>query len=96
MTKACRACAEHKPQFHSPAQAHLIKSTQPFERLNLDFKGPLKSNNQNTFFLNIVDEYSQFPFVRMLVHRLSHSACANSSLSMECQHMSTPTGVHCS
>ena len=27
-----------------PAQAHLIKATQPFERLNLDFKGPLKSN----------------------------------------------------
>ena len=63
MTKACRTCAEHKPQFHSPAQAHLIKATQPFERLNLDFKGPLKSNNQNTFFLNIVDEYSRFPFV---------------------------------
>ena len=54
MTKACRVCAELKPQFHSPI-------TQPFERLNIDFKGPLKSNN--TFFLNIIDEYSQFPFV---------------------------------
>ena len=63
MTKACRVCAEHKPQFHSPAQAHLIKATQPFERLNIDFKGPLKSNNQNTYFLNIIDEYSRFPFV---------------------------------
>ena len=56
-------CAEHKPQFHSPAQAHLIKATQPFERLNIDFRGPLKSNNQNTYFLNIIDEYSRFPFV---------------------------------
>ena len=63
MTKACRVCAELKPQFHSPIQAHLIKATQPFERLNIDFKGPLKSNNQNTFFLNIIDEYSRFPFV---------------------------------
>ena len=63
MTKACWVCAEHKPQFHSPAQAHLIKATQPFERLNIDFKGLLKSNNQNTYFLNIIDEYSQFPFV---------------------------------
>ena len=43
-------------RFHSPAQAHLIKATQPFERLNVDFKGPLKSNNQNTYFPNIIDE----------------------------------------
>ena len=63
MTKACRVCAEYKPQFHKPVQAHLIKATQPFERLNIDFKGPLKSNNQNIFFLNIIDEYSRFPFV---------------------------------
>ena len=63
MTTACRVCAEHKPQFHSPVRAHLIKATQPFERLNVDFKGPLKSNNQNTYFLNVVDEYSRFPFV---------------------------------
>ena len=63
MTKACRVCAEHKPQFYSPAQAHLIKATQPFERLNIDFKGPLKSNNQNVYFLNIIDEFSRFPFV---------------------------------
>ena len=63
MTKACRACAEHKPRFYSPAQAHLIKATQPFERLNIDFKGPLRSNNRNTYFLNIIDEYSRFPFV---------------------------------
>ena len=58
-----RDCAEHKARFHSPAQAHLIKATQPFERLNVDFKGPLKSNNQNTYLLNIIDEYSRFPFV---------------------------------
>ena len=64
MTRACQVCAEHKPQFYSPVQAHLIKATQPFKRLNnIDFKGPLKSNNQNTYFLNIIDEYSRFPFV---------------------------------
>ena len=45
MTKACRVCAEHKPQLHKPVRAHLIKATQLFERLNRDFKGPLKSNN---------------------------------------------------
>ena len=63
MTKACRVCAEHKPQFHKPPQAHLIMATQPFDRLNLDFKGPLKSNNNNIFFLNVIDEYNRFPFV---------------------------------
>ena len=63
INKACQVCAEHKPRFHSPVQAHLIKATQPFERLNIDFKGPLKSNNQNVYFLNIVDEFSRFPFV---------------------------------
>ncbi len=39
MTRACQVCAEHKPQFYSPVQGHLIKATQPFERLNIDFKG---------------------------------------------------------
>ena len=62
MTKACRVCAKHKPQFHKSPQAHLIKMTQPFERVNHDFKGPLKSNNRNIFFLNTIDEYSRFPF----------------------------------
>ena len=63
MTKACRVCAEHKPQFHKPTRAHLIKATQPFECLNIDFKGPLKLNNRNSYFLNVIDEYSKFPFV---------------------------------
>ena len=62
MTKACRVCAEHKPQLHKPVRAHLIKATQPFERLNIDFKGPLKSNKRNSY-LNVIDEYSRFPFV---------------------------------
>ncbi|XP_069936407.1 uncharacterized protein [Cherax quadricarinatus] len=59
----CRLCAECKPNFHQPEKTHLIKSTQPFERLNIDFKGPPPSINQNRYFLNIVDEYSRFPFV---------------------------------
>ena len=63
MTNACRICSECKPNFYRPPSAHLIKATKPFERLNLDFKGPLPSNNKNIYFLNIVDEYSRFPFV---------------------------------
>jgi len=41
----------------------LIKTTQLFERINIDFKGPLPSNNGNKYFLNIVGKYSRFPFV---------------------------------
>ena len=64
VTKSCSACAECKPQFFKPKeQAHLIKATQPLERLNLDFKGPLPSTNNKRFFLNIIDEFSRFCWV---------------------------------
>ncbi len=62
MTQACKECQECKPQYYSPEPSHLIKATQPFERLNLDFKGPLPSNNRCRFMLTIIDEYSRFPF----------------------------------
>lgn len=63
VTSQCQICAESKPRFHRPEEVPLIKATQPFERINIDFKGPLPSNNGNKYFLNIVDEYSRFPFV---------------------------------
>ena len=53
-----RICVEHKPKFHLPVQAHMIKATQPFEKLNVDFKGPLIPNNPNPLLLNIVNECS--------------------------------------
>jgi len=40
----------------------LIKATQPWERISIDFKGPLKSS-RNPFPLVVVDEFSRFPFV---------------------------------
>ncbi len=60
---SCPVCCECKPKFYHPEEAHLSKATQPFERINIDFKGPLPSNNKNKYFLNIIDEYSRFPFV---------------------------------
>ena len=63
MTNSCPTCCECKPKFHRPEEAHLIKATQPFERINIDLKGPLPSNNKNKYFLNVVDEYSRLPFV---------------------------------
>ena len=63
MTSRCPVCCECKPQFHHPEKIPLIKATQPFERINIDFKGPLPTNNRNKYFLMVVDEYSRFPFV---------------------------------
>ena len=62
MTAKCRTCAELKPQFYRPEKQHLINATQPFERLSVDFKGPLPSSTQNKYLSTIVDEYSRFPF----------------------------------
>ncbi|KAL1446069.1 hypothetical protein WDU94_006611, partial [Cyamophila willieti] len=58
---ACPVCAELKPRFYSN-QGHLIKATSPFERLSIDFKGPLPTTSRNRYILTIIDEYSRFPF----------------------------------
>ncbi|XP_031338116.1 uncharacterized protein LOC116167022 [Photinus pyralis] len=62
ITSACPVCAELKPRFYKSQENHLIKATRPFERLNVDFKGPVPSNTKNTYILTIVDEYTRFPF----------------------------------
>lgn len=58
----CSDCAELKPRFFKPPSKPLIKATRPFERLNVDFKGPLPSSSRNKFLFTVVDEYSRFPF----------------------------------
>ena len=62
MTNECKICAEVKPRYVRPSHTPLIKATQPFERLSIDFKGPLPSINQNKYLLVICDEFSRFPF----------------------------------
>ncbi|XP_054259409.1 uncharacterized protein LOC128984145 [Macrosteles quadrilineatus] len=61
VTSSCRTCLEVKPRFHKH-EGQLIKATQPFERLNIDLKGPLPSKSRNRYLLIVVDEYSRFPF----------------------------------
>ncbi|CAK1596446.1 unnamed protein product [Parnassius mnemosyne] len=61
MTASCKVCAEIKPRF-CQSKGQLIKAIAPFERINIDFKGPLPSNTQNRYLLTIIDEYSRFPF----------------------------------
>ena len=60
---SCHTCAKLKPTYTLiPSDQTLIKSTRPFERLSVDFKGPLPSVTKNRYMLTIVDEYSRFPF----------------------------------
>ena len=58
----CRVCQELKPSFYRPPNSSLIKETQPFERISVDFKGPLPSTSHNKYLLTMIDEYSRFPF----------------------------------
>ena len=51
--RSCQACCECKPQLYRSAPKNLIKATLPFERLNIDFKGPLATTNQNPYILAI-------------------------------------------
>ena len=62
IVRSCKSCAELKPKFHRPSNSSLIKATQPFERISMDFKGPLPSMSKNKYLLTIIDEYSRFPF----------------------------------
>lgn len=62
MIANCTVCNELKPKFQTGIKSHLIKATQPFERLSMDFKGPLPSSTRNHYILTIIDEYSRFPF----------------------------------
>ena len=62
MTAACAICTKLKPNFYRPPPGQLVKATQPFERLNMDFKGPLPTAGHNKYILTIVDEFSRFPF----------------------------------
>lgn len=63
MTTSCSVRVELKSRFNKPQDMHLIKVTTPFERLDLDFKGPLPSQVKNKYILTITDAYSRFTFV---------------------------------
>ena len=62
VTNNCKSCSYHKPQFIR-SEGTLIQATAPFQRLSIDFKGPLpQSSKGNKYLLTIIDEYSRFPF----------------------------------
>jgi len=61
MIAACRVCSEVKLWFRKPSGVPLTKA-QTFERLSLDFKGPLPSSSKNKYIVMVIDEFSGFPF----------------------------------
>ena len=63
MTSACAICCEIKPKFFKSPIVNLIKSSQPFERLSMDFKDPLPSKTKYHYIFTIVDEFYLFLFV---------------------------------
>ena len=75
VVRSCPICLECKPQFFKPDTSPLIKATKPMERLNLDYKGPLPSNNKNIYFLNVVDEFSRFIWIFPCSNMNSTTVC---------------------
>ena len=54
-------CAETRPRFEKPEDGTLVTSTQPFERLSLDFIGPKATRpGEMKRILTVVDEYSRY------------------------------------
>jgi len=59
----CLTCSAVKPWLYQPPQCNLIKATQLWQRISIDFKGPLPNSScNNRYLLMVIDEYSRFPF----------------------------------
>ena len=56
----CFTCAKLKPKFFASYKNTLIKATRPWERISVDFKGPVSVTKP--YIRIVVDEYSRFPF----------------------------------
>ena len=56
-----KTCAEVKPQYFQPASRTSIKAVRPWDRVSVDFKGPVRG--PRPYLLIVVDEYSRFPCV---------------------------------
>ena len=55
--RECKMCAELKPQFCKQAGETLVKATRPWERIVVDFKGPVKGKMS---YVLVIDEISRF------------------------------------
>ena len=59
----CQTCGELKPRYQQSNSGQPVKATQSWERLGLDFKGPLpRTAKGNKYLFVAVDEFSRFSF----------------------------------
>ena len=76
-----KICAELKPQFYRRPPEQLIKSLRPWDRISIDFKGPLSGKPK--YMLIVVDQFSGFSFAfpcsnmttETVIQRLSELFC---------------------
>ena len=62
VANSCKSCLYLKPKFIR-SEGALIKAICPFQRINIDFKGPLTiSHKANRYLFTIIDDFSRFPF----------------------------------
>jgi len=63
VVKNCRICAEIKPRWAKPMHSHVVHSTEPWQRLSIDFMvGKPVSPAGFSNVLTVVDEFTRFPF----------------------------------
>ena len=63
VTSECTTCAKIKLRFFNSPYNILTRSTVLFQRLSVDYKGPIPiSSSGCRYILTVIDEYSQFPF----------------------------------
>jgi len=59
--KNCHTCTEVKPQFFKPESQTLIKAVRSWDRVSVDFKGPV--SGPHPYLLLVADEHSHFSFI---------------------------------
>ena len=92
VVSSCDVCKELKPRYYNPPRANVITSTRPWERLSIDFVGPLPSSSHNKYLLVIVDEFSRYPFA-FPCSRITDDVVITHLLNLFSM-FGTPAGVH--
>ena len=89
----CHTCSVLTPRFYRPTQEHLVKATSAWERVSVDFKGPVVTSTKgNRFLLVVVHEYSRFPsLVKILLLLRSSNASPRYSVFLVFRLMFTVT-----
>ena len=86
----CKTGAEIKPQFFQPASRTLIKAIRPWDRVSVDFNGPVRG--PRTYLLIVVDEHSRLPFL-FPCKNMTSSTVTDCLSSLSCV-LGFPSSIH--